>query len=94
MAAGNADTITDFAHGEDKIALDDAIFAALGASVTADEFGAKTSGHVAADKQHLIYDKSNGTLWYDSDDNGSGAAVLIATLSSKPGLTAGDFAIV
>ena len=94
----NIDTITDFKHGEDKIQLDDAIFAALGSSITSDEFGVKSSGHTASDKQHIIYDKSNGTLWYDADDNGSGAAKQIAQLgtsaSHPTNLTYSDFAIV
>jgi Ca2+-binding RTX toxin-like protein len=95
LGSSNIDTITDFAHGSDRIQLDDAIFKALGSSITTDEFGSKSSGHVAADKQHIIYDRHTGTLWYDADDNGSGAAIQFATLSSKPTtISVGDFQVI
>lgn len=94
-SSANVDTITDFKPGEDKITLYGTTFGALGTSVTSSEFGAKSSGHVAGNNQHIIYDKSNGTLWYDADDNGSGAAIQFATLSTKPqDLSYADFQIV
>jgi Ca2+-binding RTX toxin-like protein len=95
LGPSNVDKITDFSPGTDKIALDDKIFRALGSSVAASEFGAKASGHAAGNNQHIIYDKSNGSLWYDADDNGPGAAIRFATLVNKPAsLDAGDFTIV
>ena len=46
----------------------------------------------------IVYDKSNGSLWYDADGNGSHAAIQFAqfgTASAHPtNLTWGDFAIV
>lgn len=96
----HVDTVTDFAHGTDEIALDDAIFKALGSSVTSSEFLARSSGHAATNgSQHIIYDKSNGALWYDADGNGYKSAAVqfaqLGTSASHPtNLTWDDFAIV
>jgi Ca2+-binding RTX toxin-like protein len=91
----NIDRITDFAPGTDKLHLERAIFAALGATITASEFHVRARGHAADGSDHIIYDKSNGTLWYDADDNGAGAAIQFATLTNRPAsLTVSDFLVV
>jgi Ca2+-binding RTX toxin-like protein len=91
----HADVITDFKHGTDKIALENTVFAALGSSVTSSEFLSRSSGHAATNDKHIIYDRSNGQVWYDPDDNGSAVAVLVATLTTKPStLSYSDFIIV
>ena len=97
----NVDVIADFKHGEDKVRFDDAIFKALGTAITSTEFIAKTSGHAATNtSQHLIYDKSDGSLWFDADGNKTGgvAAEKVAqfgTASLHPTiLTYADFGIV
>jgi VCBS repeat-containing protein len=97
LGTSNFDTITDFKHNVDLIALDDAIFKAIGLSLSAGEFYAKagaTRAHDANDR--VIYDKSTGRLYYDTDGNKSGgaAAVHFATLSTKPVIDAGDFLVV
>jgi Ca2+-binding RTX toxin-like protein len=100
LGSTNVDTITDFKHGLDEIVLSDSIFKALGSSVTASEFVALSHGHAATNgSQHIIYDKSNGTLWYDADGNGYRHAAVqfaqLGTISSYPtNLTWDDFAIV
>ena len=96
--ATNVDVITDFTHGEDKIAFEDRVFTALGSAITSNEFIAKLSGHAATSAtQHLIYDKSNGQLWYDTNGSANGGASLVAqlgTTSAHPtNLTYSDFAI-
>lgn len=98
-SSSTVDTITDFVHGLDEIALDDAIFRALGSTFDKSEFVAKSVGHAATNgQQHVIYDKSNGTLWYDADGKGGAAAVQFAQLgtsaSHPTNLTWDDFAIV
>jgi serralysin len=96
-ATTNVDTITDFMHGTDKIALDDAIFTAL-TSITAANLitGAGTTAASTTD-QHLIYDSTTGDLYYDADGSSSSSdAVLFALLGTSihPTLTASDFSIV
>lgn len=82
------DHITDFSHVDDTIALsasDYAAFTSLG-HIRASAFHANAAGHDAHNaKQHLIYDKAEGSLWYDADGNGQGAAVEVAVLDNKPG---------
>lgn len=89
----NADTIVDFASGLDKIALDRAVHADLGAAGNFAAGDARfrsgavlNAGQDADDR--VIYNTSTGQLWYDADGSGSGAAQLIATLQGAPALTA------
>jgi Ca2+-binding RTX toxin-like protein len=99
LGSTNIDKIIDFVHGVDEIALDDAIFKALGTSFEKNEFVARADGHAATKaSQHVIYDKSDGTLWYDVDGNGGKAAVQFAQLGTSANhpmnLGWDDFAIV
>jgi Ca2+-binding RTX toxin-like protein len=93
----NADTLTDFTPGADKIVLDDAAFAKLVPTAVG---GLKPAnfhvGTAAVDsKDYVIYDPSSGNLYYDPD--GSGGAQqqkLIATLSGSPDtVSAADFKV-
>ena len=95
--AANIDKIADFSAAEhDTIQLNQAVFTAfthLGA-LTADEFYAAagaTSAHDATDR--VIYDTATGTLWYDADGTGAGAAIAIAQLSGHPDLAFSDILI-
>lgn len=97
LGKSNVDTITDFEHGTDIIALDDAIFAAIGTKLEKSEFYAKagvTKAHDASDR--IIYNTESGKLFYDDDGNKAGghAPILFATLASHPALDHRDFAIV
>jgi len=92
----NIDTIKDFAHGHDTIVLGPDVFGAIGPAVTKGMFITVKSGHCAADANEvLIYNQTNGTLWYDADGSGSSSkAVEFAVLEHKPTvLTFDDFAI-
>jgi Ca2+-binding RTX toxin-like protein len=92
--AGNVDTIADFAHGTDRIALDDAVFAAIGGTgaLNANAF---VTGSAAADgSDRIIYDNNTGQLFYDADGNGAGAAMLFAQLGAGLSLSASDFIMI
>ena len=98
LGPANADHVTDFTSGTDKIALDASVMAALGASgdFTAGderfyEAPGASSGHDATDR--VVYDTSSGNLWYDADGSGAGAAQLIATLDGAAALTATDITV-
>jgi len=92
----SADKITDFRHGQDKIALDDAVFAAIGPTLEAGELVARANATKAKElDDRLIYNTKTGALLYDADGSGGGAAIKIATLTNKPAvLDIGDFLIV
>lgn len=97
LTAANIDTVTDFRHDTDVIELEDTLFKGVGSSLTSGEFYAKagvTKAHDADDR--ILYDTGNGKLYYDADGNKSGgaAAILFATLTTKPVLDHGDFVIV
>ena len=93
LGAGNVDYVYDFAAGDDKIALDDAVFTGLGlGSLPAGAFVTGTAAGDADDR--IIYNGATGQLYYDADGNGAGAAILFATLQGAPVLTASDFQVI
>jgi Ca2+-binding RTX toxin-like protein len=97
LGAGNIDIIADFSgnsnDGDDVIALDDAIFTTLGlGALSADAFVIGSAALDADDR--IIYNTSNGGLYYDADGAGGEAAIRFATLSGVPALTASDFIVI
>jgi Ca2+-binding RTX toxin-like protein len=98
--ASGRDAVYGFeANGIDKIALDPALFAALGGGLTAgldgSEFRASAGGQAADANDFLLYDTATGNLYYDADGNGAGARIWFATLSGASGtVDATDFTVV
>jgi len=109
--ASNADIVTDFVVGEDRIyffatwadagwtgtvrgSVENtiAIFGAFGPLAPAAFLSA--SNNVATSAAHrIIYNTSNGELWFDQDGTGAIAPSLIATFIGIPALTASDINI-
>jgi Ca2+-binding RTX toxin-like protein len=92
--AADADTITDFTHGEDKIRLLGSKFEAIGAKLDKAEFYAKagaTSAHDSSDR--IVYDTSTGRLYFDRDGKGGAKAVLMATLDNKEAIARADIQV-
>ncbi|MER9419209.1 calcium-binding protein [Mesorhizobium sp. M0306] len=93
LGAGNIDRITDFNKLQDKIQLDDAVFAGLKlGSLSSDAFFAGTAAHDSSD--HIIYNSSTGALSFDSDGIGGAAQIQFATLSPGLSLAAGSFLVI
>lgn len=86
----NADTITDFTKGEDKIGLS-------GPLPKDGKFLAAKAFHVGASARdadtRIFYNEDTGKLYYDADGTGSKAASLIATLSKGLDLSNKDFVL-
>lgn len=83
---GNADAVTDFTRSQgDKIVLsrsDFTGFTSLGA-ITADQFHAGAGATQAQDaNDRLVYNTSNGALYYDEDGLGGADSVLVASINS------------
>ncbi|WP_127995561.1 beta strand repeat-containing protein [Piscinibacter defluvii] len=93
--AGRADTIGDFSVVDDRIELENAAFAKLTSvgTLAAANFRANATGTAVDANDHVLWNTSTGQLFYDADGSGAGAAVLLATLSGNPGLTAADIFI-
>ncbi|HEU0157157.1 MAG TPA: calcium-binding protein, partial [Stellaceae bacterium] len=91
-------TVTDFAHGADKLGLSNAGFhlglAKAGASprlLPTSLFSARTNGTFDTAGERFAYDTGTGRLYFDADGNGaSHSRQLVATLVGHPNITAGD----
>ena len=96
--ANNADVIANFVGQSDKIGLDGNAHANSGApgnfAAGDARFWSSTSGTAHDADDRVIYNTSNGQLWYDADGSGAGAAQLIATLGGAPTLVATDISII
>jgi Ca2+-binding RTX toxin-like protein len=106
LTAADADVITDFTSGTDRLVLvffssNSFGFSGLSAARTASgglDASAFLSGAGAAAAtsagHRLIYDSTAGVLRYDADGSGSGAAFVVATLTGTLALTAADFSVI
>ena len=91
--AANADYLGDFQAGTDKIALDNSVFTALtDGALPAGAFVAGTAALDADDR--ILFNAADGSVWYDADGNGTGAALLVAYVPVGQALTAADFVVV
>jgi len=90
-ASTNLDTITDFISGDD-LQLENSIFMKLTitGALSGDNFRS-AAGVTAQDaNDYILYDTTNGALYYDADGNGAGAAIHFATLVGSPSINASD----
>lgn len=98
MGSTNADRVSDFASGADKLQLDDAAFRAIGAmgNFAAGDARFWASGNGAAHdaNDRVLYNTSTGQLYYDADGNGGGTAQLVATIGGAPGVAATDLVVI
>jgi Ca2+-binding RTX toxin-like protein len=89
------DSITNFTHASDIIAISAAGFGGglVAGALDASQF---VVGSVALDANDLlIYDNTSGSVYFDQDGNGAAfTQVEIVGLASHPTLSASDFAIV
>jgi len=97
-AASNADIIQDFVAVNDTIQLENAVFAKLVTTgvMNAAMLRAGAGVATAADaNDYIIYNQTNGKLYYDADANGAGAAVQFATIGAGGiALTNADFVVI
>ena len=94
----DVDTIADFQAGDSIRLLGDypfGLFNQLEAgALAAGAFRSGTGATTAVDADdRIIYNTTNGNLYYDADGTGAGAAVQIATLTGNPILMATDFTV-
>jgi Ca2+-binding RTX toxin-like protein len=93
-ATTDVDKITDFSVVADRIDLDHSIFVGIGAAGTVLKAAAFYQGHHAHDaSDRIIYDKTTGALFYDSNGNAAGGEVRFATLAHNLAVTHADFLV-
>jgi Ca2+-binding RTX toxin-like protein len=92
--SGNIDMIKDFVVVDDTIRLENAVFTKLIATGTlaASRFKIGTQAMDADD--YIIYNNATGALYYDSNGNGVGASVQIATIGTGLSMTNADFVVI
>jgi serralysin len=98
LSSANRDTIMDFANvsgNNDAIGLENAVMTRLGAGAHALSPAFFRAGPAALDaNDFVIYNRASGALSYDVNGNLAGGAILLATLTTRPVLTAGDFVVI
>ena len=99
LGATNIDTITDLTVGSDLVELSKSIFSALqsGAtpgSLSASSFRLSTQASSSGGLGEIIYNATTGSLSYDADGSGGGAAQQFAQVSSGLTLSASTFRLV
>jgi len=93
--SNNVDTIRDFTPGEDHIELRDDVFAGMSVGdLSAENFRASATGMAVEADDFILYDTTDGALYYDADGSGGGARLWVAVLTDAPALTADDFVVV
>jgi Ca2+-binding RTX toxin-like protein len=97
--SANADTLANFDSGWDFLRFDGAAFTGLGGAghfATGDArfyaAAGATGAHDADDR--MVFNTSNGQLYYDADGAGGAGAQLVATLPGGAGVAAGDIWVI
>ena len=92
--AANFDHIQDFSTRDDRIALENGVFRKLGKAggLASQAFVKGPEALDASDR--VIYDPTNGGLYYDPDGTGAAAKVLVAALKKGLSMNAGDFLVI
>lgn len=91
---GHTDKVTDYNVANDTLQLDNGVFRALAATGTlaADQF---VIGTKAVDgNDFIIYNNVTGSLLYDADANGVGAAIEIAGVGIGLAMTNADIVVI
>ncbi|CAK0749919.1 hypothetical protein CCP2SC5_1680001 [Azospirillaceae bacterium] len=88
------DTITDFVRGTDKIQLVSSNFGNITSSqiIAGSAFVSNSTGSAVGSLNQLIFNTSNGNLYYDADGVGAGSSVLLASLNVRT-LSASDILV-
>jgi hypothetical protein len=87
------DRITDFSRGDGFVFLGRAFGDLPAGELDGGVFQANRRGLATTDDARFIFDRDDGTLWFDADGNGAGAPVLIATLQAGADVQAADIVI-
>lgn len=91
-SSANRDIISDFSAVYDQIYLERADYSKLALGALA--AGNFVTGSVARDSNDfIVYDKTKGLLYYDSNGSAAGGAVVFASVAAGTALTAADIVV-
>jgi len=88
----NVDRVNDFAHSQDNLVFDSAVFGTLAPGALDPAAFALGTQATTAD-QHLVYDQASGSLWYDADGAGGAIQQLVAILANHAALAPADILV-
>lgn len=90
------DVVTDFKSGEDKLQLASSVFSVVSSGVVSSDFLVGIGKALPETGQHLIYNTTNGALYYDADGLPTTQPVLIVILGTSvhPLINYADFIVV
>jgi hypothetical protein len=90
----DVDTIRDFSVANDTFWLNNKVFTGLGSEgqLKSSAFRTGTVAHDATDR--VIYDRTNGVLYFDQDGNGAAEQVVVAKLSTGLRMTNLDILVI
>ena len=98
MGTANADRVSDFASGLDKVHLDDSAFTAIGAGgnfASGDSrFWASSNGAAHDANDRVTYNTTTGQLYYDADGNGTVSAPQLIGTFVGTAVTATDIVVI
>lgn len=88
LSSTNVDTIFGFSHVSDVIKLDDDYFKKLftgrNHTLPATQYKENTTGRATDADDRIIYNNSNGYVYYDPDGTGPAAHIRFAVISGSP----------
>ena len=93
-ATNNVDTITDMTPGGDAIDLSKSIFNALPGKGVLKKSAFEIGSSASSTDVRIVYDDSDGKLYYDADGSGSADQIQFATLSTGLSLSNTDFFVI
>lgn len=96
-AITNIDYIVDFVAADDTIMLKNAVFTSLATTgvLNATMLRAGAGFTTAADaNDFIIYNQTDGAMYYDADANGAGQAVAFGSLAAGTVVTNADFVVI
>jgi Ca2+-binding RTX toxin-like protein len=89
--AGQVEIIKKFVHGNDKIVLSLSDFAGLGTAGLALSAMHFDIGHATHANPEIVYNATNGFLFYDANGSAPGGLTHFATLAGHPAISHADF---
>ncbi|MCP4380298.1 MAG: calcium-binding protein [Hyphomicrobiales bacterium] len=93
-ASSNVDTITDMTPGGDAIDLDKSVFTKLPSKGVLKKSAFEIGSEATSSSTRIVYDDSNGKLYYDKNGDGGNGQTLFAILDTGLALSNTDFFVI